>query len=189
MPYISHSHDKHYSPDELRQRIPGWGVDSDPAVRPAVPREHRDPDALGAHWVMPTRQPTGAGRERSIEHQMLTPVFGTAQPLHGVSGVIRRYAYDRYSEGRTAHWLLLVLGDRVDAVGSHLRSLASSRPDDPVTESGVLSERGHHPFASRLGQGRADVKHAWLDPIVVAGPWLLAVAVCAAVLGRILRRR
>ncbi len=36
-----------------------------------------------------------APRERSIEHGMLPPVFGTAQPLHGVSGAIRRHAYRR----------------------------------------------------------------------------------------------
>ena len=45
----------------------------------------------------------------------MTPVFGTAQPLHGLSGAIRRLAYARFSEGRLAHWLLLVAGDRVDA--------------------------------------------------------------------------
>ena len=35
----------------------------------------------------------------------------------------------------------------------------------------------HRPIASRFGQNRADVKHLWLDPIVVAGPWVLAGAV------------
>ena len=37
----------------------------------------------------------------------VTPVFGTAQPLRGVSGAIRRYDYT-FSEGRTADWLPLV---------------------------------------------------------------------------------
>ena len=31
----------------------------------------------------------------------------------------------RCREGRAAHWLLLVLGDRVDAIGSHAVSFAS----------------------------------------------------------------
>jgi hypothetical protein len=47
-------------------------------------------------------------RERSIEHAMLPPVFGTTCPPKGLSGVIRRHAYAKYSEARAAHWLLLL---------------------------------------------------------------------------------
>src|SRR5439155_26706622 len=115
--------------EELRARIPGWGADLDPAVRPSVPRERFDPEATGAHWDFPERQPEKWQRERSIEHEMLTPVFGTSCPPKGVSGAIRRLAYRRYSEGRAAHWLLLLGADRVDAAGSHVRSLFSLRPD------------------------------------------------------------
>jgi hypothetical protein len=69
------------------------------------------------------------------------------------------------------HWLLLMLGDRVDAAGAHLGSLVSGRPDDPFTETGVLSEPRHHPISSRFGRGRADMKHMWMDPLIVgAGP-------------------
>ena len=188
MPYIASDHTKKHDPEELRARIPGWGVDKDPADRPSFPKERIDPDATGAHWTFPPRQEPRGSRERSIEHAMLTPVFGTAQPLHGISGAIRRLAYDRYSEGRTAHWLLLVAGDRVDAIGSHLRSLASTRPDDPITESGVLSEIGNRPFGSRFGVGRADVKHSWIDPILVVGPWLLAGYVVAKGVSKLVKR-
>jgi hypothetical protein len=160
--------------DQLRARIPGWGADLDPADRPAVPRERFDPDSTGAHWEFPERQPETTPRERSVEHAMLTPVFGTAVPLKGVSGAIRRYSYARFSEARAAHWLLLIAGDRVDAWESHLRSFASLRPDNPVTETGVLSERRRHGVASRRAAGRADRVHQALDPLVVAGPWLLA---------------
>jgi hypothetical protein len=104
---------------------------------------------------------------------MLTPVFGTAQPLSGVSGAIRRYAY-RYSEGRMAHWLLLVLGDRVDAWEHHLKSLLTLHPDNPITETGVKAEFTHHGISSRFGQQRTDVKHQWMDPVIVGGPWIAA---------------
>src|SRR5215204_227787 len=161
--------------EDLRARIPGWGADLDPADRPAFPREQPG-IVTGARWDIPDQQPERGRREKSVEHLRLTPVFGTAQPLRGVSGLIRRYAYDRYSEGQTAHWLLLVVGDRVDAVSSHLRSFVSRRPDDPITQSGVLGERGHRPIASRLGRGRVDLKHSWLDPILVLGPWVLVLA-------------
>src|SRR4051812_22685009 len=112
------------SSEELRQRIPGWGADLDPADRPSVPRERFDPGLSGAHWEFPERQPEKWPRERSIEHEMLTPVFGTSTPPKGASGVIRKYAYRRYGEGRAAHWLLLIAADRVDALESTVRSFA-----------------------------------------------------------------
>ncbi len=174
--------------DELRARIPGWGVDLDPKDRPSVPQERFDPGLSGAHWDFPERQPEKWPRERSIEHRFLTPVFGTSCPPKGLSGRMRRYAYAAYSEARAAHWLILLAADRVDAVESHVRSLVTLRPDNPVTQTGVLSEFSHSPIASRLGQKRADVGHQLLDPVIVAAPWLLAGAV--AFLGvRALRSR
>ena len=160
------------SREELRARIPGWGVDLDPADRPSHPKLNYAPDTTGAHWDFPERQPQKWPREHSIEHAFVTPVFGTAQPLHGVSGAIRRLAYARFSEGRLAHWLLLIAGDRVDAWGSHLRSFASLHPDNPVTETGVKAEFTHHGLSSR--RGRVDARHQVLDPVIVAGPWLAA---------------
>jgi hypothetical protein len=160
------------SSEQLRARIPGWGVDLDPQDRPSVPRERFEP--TGAHWEFPERQPEKWPRERSIEHKFLTPVFGTSCPPKGLSGVLRKVAYARYSEARAAHWLLLLAADRVDAVESHLRSFATLHPDNPVTETGVLSEFSRHGFSSRFGRGRADVGHHAVDPFIVAGPWVLA---------------
>jgi len=160
------------SSDQLRSRIPGWGVDLDPKDRPSVPKERFDPGATGAHWDFPERQPERWPRERSVEHKFLTPVFGTACPPRGASGVIRRFAY-RFSEGRAAHWLLLLAADRVDAVESHAQSFLTGRPDNPITETGGLRELAPHPVSSRLGQKRADLRHQPLDPIIVAGPWIV----------------
>ena len=170
------------TPEQLRARIPGWGVDLDPADRPSYPRLRYDPDATGAHWRFPERQPGAENRERSVEHAFVTPVFGTAQPLHGVSGAVRRLAYRRYSEGRLAHWLLLVVGDRIDAGGAHLRSLAAGRPDLPAT--GVRSELTADGSARR---GRSDRRHQLLDPVVVAGPWLAAAGVAVVGVRRLAR--
>jgi hypothetical protein len=161
------------STEQLRARIPGWGADLDPKDRPSVPKMRYRPDLTGARWDFPERQPEKAPRERSVEHAFLTPVFGTTCPPKGLSGVMRRAAYARYSEGRAAHWLLLLAADRVDAWESHLRSFATLRPDNPVTETGVLSEFRRHGLSSRLGRHRVDVVHHALDPMIVALPWLL----------------
>jgi hypothetical protein len=176
MPYTANQRPQTPSSDELRQRIPGWGADLDPKDRPAVPKERFDPTLSGAHWDFPERQPEKWPRERSVEHEFLTPVFGTSAPLKGLSGAIRRYAYSSYSEGRAAHWLLLIAADRVDAVESHLASFVTLHPDNPVTETGVLSEYRRHGVSSRVGRRRADLAHQPLDPLIVGGPWVLAGA-------------
>jgi hypothetical protein len=185
VPYTADKPPLPETPEQLRARIPGWGADLDPADRPSYPREVSGLET-GAHWDLPEQQEEHAPRERSVEHPRLTPVFGTSVPLKGVSGVIRRYAYQGFSEGRAAHWLLLIAADRVDAVESHLASFATLRPDNPLTETGVLAEASHHPLRSRAG--RVDVRHQVLDPIVVVGPWVLAGVIAYRATRAVVRR-
>lgn len=173
--------------EQLRARIPGWGADLDLADRPSVPREKFDPGVSGAHWDFPERQPELWPRERSIEHAFLTPVFGTSCPPKGLSGVLRTLAYKRYSEGRAAHWLILIAADRVDVVESSISALRAGRPDNPLTETGVLGELTRHPLRSRFGRGRADLTHQPLDVLVVGAPWLVAAGVTYAVVRRLRR--
>lgn len=180
MAYTAHT-PRRYSRDELKARIPGWGADLDPADRPSVPQERFDPDATGAHWDFPDRQEEKWPRERSIEHQFLTPVFGTSTPPRGLSGMLRRFAY-RYSEARAAHWLLLLAADRVNAVESHLASLITKRPDNPITETGISAEIGRG-VSARRGTTRVDKTHSWIDPILVSAPWV-AGAVAVAYVAR-----
>jgi hypothetical protein len=177
------------SSDQLRARIPGWGVDLDPKDRPSVPKLQWQEDRSGAHWELPERQPEMRPRERSMEHKALTPVFGTSCPPRGASGVLRKYAYRKFSEGRAAHWLLLLAADRVDAWENHLRSFLTPRPDNPITQTGVLSEFSHHGISSRVGKKRADVKHHMLDPIIVAGPWVLVGGLVVSAARAVLRWR
>ncbi|MDI2033207.1 hypothetical protein [Paenarthrobacter nitroguajacolicus] len=186
-PYVAEKTAKRESSEALRARIPGWGADLDPADRPSYPREQPGIET-GAHWDFPERQPEKWPRERSVEHAFLPPVFGTSTPPAGISGAIRKYAY-KYSEGRAAHWLLLVAADRVDAWEHHLRSFATLRPDNPITETGVLSEFSRGGVRSRVGQKRADLSHQWMDPIIVGAPWALAAGGLAVVVLRGLRKR
>ncbi|MCW2777570.1 MAG: hypothetical protein JWN17_1295 [Frankiales bacterium] len=172
--------------EQLKARIPGWGVDLDPADRPSEPKLQWKDDRTGAHWDLPEQQQERRPRERSVEHARLTPVFGTSAPLHGVSGLLRKRAYARYSEGTSAHWLLLMLGDRVDAWGSHLRGFATLHPDPVAT--GLRTELTHGGLRSRLGRGRNDVSHQLLDPLVVGGPWVLGAALVVTAARRLRRR-
>lgn len=169
MPYTAEKPSTAPSSEELRQRIPGWGVDLDRANRPSA---HREIAAqTGAHWDFPVRQIQHGFREKSTEHKFMTPVFGTAQPLKGISGQIRKQAYT-YSEGRLAHWLLLIAGDRVDVLESRITALFSRRPDNVIAETGVLSEFKNRAYRTRVGQHRADWKHQPIDLVMWAAPYL-----------------
>jgi hypothetical protein len=173
---------------QLRARIPGWGADLDPRDRPSVPQERFAPEVTGAHWDYPELQVERRPRERSIEHAWLTPVFGTSTPPKGLSGRLRRFSYVKFSEARAAHWLILLAADRVDALESTLASFATRRPDNPITETGVLSEFSHHPIGSRLRRHRADVGHQVLDPLIVAAPWALGALAAYRLIALLTRR-
>ncbi|HEV3049781.1 MAG TPA: hypothetical protein VGX50_05700 [Longimicrobium sp.] len=158
--------------DEVRARIPGWGVDLDLRDRPAVPMEDFDPGATGAHWDVPERQPETWPREMSPEHGMLPAVFGTSCPPRGISGAIRKYAYT-LSEGRTSHWMLLMLADRIDVMESRVEGVMTGKPDNVLGETGFMAEFKKHPIRSRVGQHRTDLKHQWMDPLITMAPYLI----------------
>jgi hypothetical protein len=175
-----------YTPDKpnlvpstavLKTTIPGWGVDLDPKDRPAVPKENFNPRRFGVRWDFPERQVAHYERERSTEHAFVTPVFGTSCPPRGISGVIRRLAYRRYSEGRAAHWLLLMFADRVDVLESRIGEALKGRIANPIAEMGLGAEIKRHGIHARLGRGRTDVKHLPIDIVMFAAPRLITGAV------------
>lgn len=172
----------------LRSTIVGWGVDLDPKDRPGVPKEQNALAQTGAHWDFPERQIPTFPRERSIEHKFLTPVFGTSCPPKGLSGVVRRLAYRRYSEGRASHWLLLMLADRIDVIESGMAGVLRGRPDNPIAERGLAAEFKRHGWQSRVGRGRSDLVHQPVDWLMALGMGA-AVAATAYAVGRGLRRR
>jgi hypothetical protein len=175
MPYTSDKPAVAHDPAYLRATIPGWGVDANPRDRPAVPKEQFVPrSAAGTHGAaFPERQIEKYEREKSTEHPFLTPVFGTACPPKGLSGIVRRFAYRRYSEGRSAHWLLLMLADRIDIVESMATAALRGQPDNPIAEMGLVAEFTGHGIRSRVGQHRADLKHLPVDVLMFGGKALL----------------
>jgi hypothetical protein len=74
----------------------------------------------GVHWKKPQRQhPPDVPILKRTELDELTPVFGTAIPPRGLSGVLRKVAYE-IPEHLVRHVMLLLLADRVDVVESRL---------------------------------------------------------------------
>jgi hypothetical protein len=91
-----------------------WGVDLDPSRRPGVPMM-REPQPWPNTRFPPEQQPgKPAAPMHGRPNKPMPAVFGTATPLHGLSGVVRKFAY-RLPDHYPSHWLLKMLGDRVDS--------------------------------------------------------------------------
>ena len=91
-----------------------WGVDLDMSRRPGVPMM-REPQPFPNTRYPPEQQPgMPASPMHGRTNKQMPPVFGTSTPLRGLSGAIRKLAYS-YPDHYPRHWLLKMLGDRVDS--------------------------------------------------------------------------
>jgi len=101
------------------QQIEGRGADADPRNRPGVPMETVPAPLSGAQMPIEQQKSDYAVLMHGGK-QKLPPVFGTAAPLKGLSGVIRKVAY-KYPDHWARHWMMLMMADRVDSWEHNLR--------------------------------------------------------------------
>ena len=120
--------------------IPGWGIDADPENDPTYPmKEWNGADHRRFNYEKPQQQPIDVEVFHSIERPGVTRVFGTSTPPKGLSGMIRRYAY-KYSESTYAHWVPLVLADRIGVVEGYIDDLKQGIVPNPFAERGWKAE-------------------------------------------------
>ncbi|MBQ5941280.1 MULTISPECIES: hypothetical protein [unclassified Massilia] len=151
------------SPDEL-SHIQGWGADLDRKNRPAVPMERTPPRYTDAKEGLPEKQPERVEVLVSPERPGITPLFGTAQPPSGLSGMIRRAAF-KSTENDLRHWMLLLLADRVNVVEGVVDDLAHGKVPNVFAEMGLQAEWKHNPGGL--------VKKAAIATAVVGTAWYL----------------
>lgn len=125
------SHSASHVPDNYRE-IRGWGVDLH--ERPMFPKELPSTVETVRGDVQDWQQPH-VKIHMSNEHPNLTPVFGTACPPKGLSGLLRDYAY-QYGEATNRHWMTLLLADRIDMVESMISDAMRGNPDRYMKEKG-----------------------------------------------------
>ncbi len=120
--------------------IPGWGMDADPENDPTYPMKHYNgADHQRLNYERAPQQEVDMEILHSIERPAITRVFGTSIPPSGVSGAIRRFAY-KYSEATLAHWMGLILADRVNVVEGRISDLKKGIIPNPWLERGWRSE-------------------------------------------------
>jgi hypothetical protein len=141
--------------DQL-QHIQGWGADLDRKDRPGVPMERTPPRFINAPEHDPVPQQQHVEVLVSTERPGRTPLFGSAQPPSGLSGMIRRGAF-KLSENDVRHWLLLILADRVNVVEGIGQDLAQGRIPNVLGEMGIKAELKHNPagLAKKVAIGAA----------------------------------
>jgi len=101
---------------------PVAGADLPEQERPGVPIEHSPRPLTATAPGQFERMRPRRGLTHRSELRSMTPVFGTAQPLHGISGLLRRVAYSTH-ETRARHWMMLLLADRVDVMERRVAKL------------------------------------------------------------------
>lgn len=100
-----------------------WAIDVRPEDRPGVPRETAPHPVAGAHWTEPAQQAVIDEMVIRADLDHPTAVFSTALPIHGISGKIRVKAH-RIPDVLVRHWLLLLLADRVETLGTMFKRTA-----------------------------------------------------------------
>jgi hypothetical protein len=145
------------------QHIQGWGADLDRKDRPAVPMERTPPRFIHPPGHIPQQART-VEVFVSPERPGITPIFGTAQPPRGLSGMIRRLAY-KMTENDIRHWLLLYAADRVDVVEGIGDDLSRGRMPNPLREMGIRAELQYNPYGL--------AKKAAVTTAVAGGIWYL----------------
>jgi hypothetical protein len=95
------------------------------------------------HYEKAPQQPVNIKVFTSIERPTITRVFGTSTPPVGLSGLIRKQAF-KYSEATAAHWMGLLLADRVDVVQGIIQDLRHGIFPNFVQELGWRAEWQHN---------------------------------------------
>jgi hypothetical protein len=125
-------------------QVKGWGIDADPKNDPTYPMKTRNNgEHAGYSWDRPTQQPESVEILHSNERPNLSSAFGTSTPPAGLSGMIRRAAF-KYSENSYAHWVPLMLADRIGMVEGVAADLAHGRVPNIFGEMGLNAEWKHN---------------------------------------------
>ena len=137
----------------------GWGIDADPENDPVYPMKTRNNgEHAGYTWERPPQQAETVEILHSNERPNLSAVVGTSVPPAGLSGMIRRRAFD-YSENSYAHWVPLMLADRIGMVEGIVGDLAGGRVPNIFGEMGLKAEWKHNraSLITKIAVGTASI--------------------------------
>lgn len=122
------------------QNIPGYGMDIDLENEPNYPmKNYTGDDHKRLDYPRSEQQEETVELLKSTERPSLPAVFGTSVPPSGLSGMIRRYAF-QHSEDRVRHWIPLILADRINVVEGILEDLGNGIVPNILNEKGITAD-------------------------------------------------
>jgi hypothetical protein len=121
---------------EKYAHIKGWGVDADPKNDPTYPmKNYTGDDHNRLNYEKPPQQKINVEILHSNERPGVSSVFGTSVPPSGLSGIIRRYAFN-YSESSFGHWIPLILADRINVIEGLVDDIRNGHFPNIIAEAG-----------------------------------------------------
>ena len=148
---------------ENYKNIPGWGMDADSENEPTYPmKNYTGDDHKRLNYERSEQQVSDVEILQSNERPRPTAVFGTTVPPSGLSGMIRRYAF-QHSEDRYRHWLPLILADRINVYEGLINDIKSGHIPNLFKEHGFQSSWKYNKPAM--------IKKVLIGTIVVAAIW------------------
>jgi hypothetical protein len=125
-------------------QVKGWGIDADPENDPTYPMKNRNNgEHAGYTWERPQQQRTDVEILHSNERPNFSATVGTSTPPAGLSGVLRREAFN-FSENSYGHWLPLMLADRIGVVEGVIDDLSRGHIPNIFGELGWKAEWKHN---------------------------------------------
>jgi hypothetical protein len=98
---------------EQQENPPVRAPDADTSRRPGNPKEQETRAVVGSHWKVPEHQVKGEVEIlRDPSRPADSATFGTQHPPTGLSGIVRRAAY-QLPDYKVKRWLLLIAADRL----------------------------------------------------------------------------
>jgi hypothetical protein len=126
--------------NEDYKKIPGWGMDADTENEPTYPmKNYTGDDHHRINYERSEQQPQDVEILMSTERPAITRVFGTSVPPSGLSGKIRRYAF-QHSEDRYRHWIPLILADRINVFEGLIGDISEGQFPNMIKERGLAME-------------------------------------------------
>ena len=126
--------------EEKFSHIKGWGVDINPQHEYNDPiKKHPGENHKRLNYEKPEQQEIDVEILHSNERPSVSAVFGTSVPPSGLSGAIRRYAF-RFSESSFAHWIPLLIADRINVVEGIIDDIRNGHFPNILVERGLKSE-------------------------------------------------
>lgn len=157
-------HHSGYKAVEAPRRPAWWGVDRELSRRPGVPMMRTPEPWPNARMDMERMDPaSSAVFKHGRPNREWPPVFGTACPPKGLSGLIRKWAATM-PDHKPQFWLLKLFADRVDSAEHRLRMIAPVAL--PLAAVGLLGsmylrDERRDTRRERVRSGAAHLRHAY----------------------------